>query len=142
MLASVGLYGVVAHGVAERRREFGIRAALGASRRDVWRLVLRQSATIIGAGVAIGLVGAYAFAQVLASRLVGVSPLDPALWALDSPRASALGLVARRRRSSRVQCESLGRFSRRESEESKVEGSRTTLSPGSSFDRLRTFESE
>ena len=55
VLACVGLYGVVAHGVAERRREFGIRAALGASRGDVWRLVLRQSATIIGAGIAVGL---------------------------------------------------------------------------------------
>ena len=79
VLASVGLYGVVAHGVAERRREFGIRAALGASRGDVWRLVLRQSATIVGAGVALGLIGAYAFAQVLNDRLVGVSPLDPVL---------------------------------------------------------------
>jgi predicted permease len=82
VLSSIGLYGVVAHGVAERRREFGIRAALGASRRDVWTLVLRQSATIVGAGVAFGLIGAYAFAQVLSSRLVGVTPLDPALWSI------------------------------------------------------------
>jgi predicted permease len=80
VLSSVGLYGVVAHGVEQRRREFGSRAALGASRGDVWRLVLRQSATIVGAGVAIGLIGAYAFAQTLNSRLVGVSPLDPVLW--------------------------------------------------------------
>jgi predicted permease len=82
VLACIGLYGVVAHGVAARRREFGIRAALGASRRDVWHLVLRQSATIIGGGVACGLVGAYAFAQVLSTRLVGVTPLDPVLWSL------------------------------------------------------------
>ena len=82
VLSAVGLYGVVAHGVAERRREFGIRAALGASRGDVWRLVLRQSATIIGAGLALGLAGAYAFAQILTARLVGVSPLDPALWSV------------------------------------------------------------
>jgi predicted permease len=82
VLAAIGLYGVVAHGVAERRREFGIRAALGASRGDVWRLVLRQSATIVGAGVALGLAGAYAFAQVLSARLVGVSPLDPGLWSI------------------------------------------------------------
>jgi putative ABC transport system permease protein len=91
VLAAVGLYGVVAHGVAERRREFGIRAALGASRGDVWRLVLRQAATIIGAGLALGLAGAYAFAQVLAARLVGVSPLDPALW---SAAVGVLVLVA------------------------------------------------
>jgi predicted permease len=82
VLASIGLYGVVAHGVAERRREFGIRAALGASRGDVWRLVLRESATIVGAGVAVGLVGAYAFAQVLSARLVGVNALDPVLWSM------------------------------------------------------------
>ena len=81
VLACVGLYGVVAQGVAERRREFGIRAALGASRGDVWRLVVRQSLRIIGAGVAVGLIGAYAFAQTLSARLVGVSALDPALWA-------------------------------------------------------------
>ena len=48
----------------------------------MWRLVLRQSATIIGAGVAIGLIGAYAFAQVLSARLVGVTPLDPVLWSM------------------------------------------------------------
>ena len=64
VLSAVGLYGVVAHSVAERQREFSIRAALGASRGDVWRLVLRQSATIIGAGIALGLAGAYAFAKV------------------------------------------------------------------------------
>jgi ABC-type antimicrobial peptide transport system permease subunit len=80
ILACVGLYGVVAHGVAQRRREFGIRAALGASRGDMWRLVLRQAAAIVGGGVAVGLIGAYAFAQVLSSRLVGVTPLDPLLW--------------------------------------------------------------
>lgn len=87
VLASVGLYGVVAHGVAERRHEFGIRAALGAARGDVWRLVLRQSARMIGAGLALGLIGAYAFAQVLSARLVGVSPLDPVLW------SAAVGLL-------------------------------------------------
>ena len=93
-LASVGLYGVMAHGVAERRREFGIRAALGASRGDVWRLVLRESAAIIGAGVAVGLAGAYAFAQVLSTRLVGVNPLDPALWSMAVGVLGAVALAA------------------------------------------------
>jgi predicted permease len=94
MLAGIGLYGVVAHGVAARRREFGIRAALGASRRDVWRLVLRQSAVIVGAGVAAGLVGAYAFAQVLKARLVGVSALDPTLWATAAALLIAVAIAA------------------------------------------------
>jgi predicted permease len=94
VLSSVGLYGVIAHGVAARQREFGIRAALGASRADVWRLVLRQSATIVGAGVALGLIGAYAFAQVLSTRLFGVDPLDPALWSLAAAVLIAVALAA------------------------------------------------
>jgi putative ABC transport system permease protein len=93
-LASVGLYGVMAHGVAERRREFGIRAALGASRGDVWRLVLRESAAIIGAGVAFGLAGAYAFAQALSARLVGVTALDPALWSMAVGVLIAVAIAA------------------------------------------------
>jgi ABC-type antimicrobial peptide transport system permease subunit len=94
VLAAVGLYGVVAHSVAERQREFGIRAALGASRGDVWRLVLRQSATIIGAGLALGLIGAYVFAQVLTARLVGVNPLDPVLWSSAAAVLLAVAAVA------------------------------------------------
>ena len=94
LLSSIGLYGVVAHGVSERLREFGIRAALGASRGDTWRLVLRQSATIVGAGVALGLIGAYAFAQVLSTRLFGVDPLDPALWSLAAAVLIAVALAA------------------------------------------------
>jgi putative ABC transport system permease protein len=82
VLACIGLYGVVAHGVEARRREFGIRAALGASRGAVWRLVVRQTASVIGAGLALGLAGAYAFAHILSARLVGVSPLDPTLWSI------------------------------------------------------------
>jgi predicted permease len=89
VLACIGLYAVVAHGVAQRRREFGIRVALGASRAEVWTLVLRRTAAITGAGLCFGLAGAYVFAQMLGARLVGVSPFDPALWAL-----AALSLVA------------------------------------------------
>jgi predicted permease len=94
VLSAVGLYGVISHSVAERRREFGIRAALGASQRNVWRLVLRQAAVIVGAGVAVGLVGAYAFAQVLSTRLVGVSALDPILWATAAALLIAVAIAA------------------------------------------------
>jgi ABC-type antimicrobial peptide transport system permease subunit len=94
VLSAVGLYGVILHSVAQRRREFGIRAALGASRADVWRLVLRQSATIIGAGITVGLIGAYVFAQTLSARLVGVSPLDPALWATAAGLLIAVAALA------------------------------------------------
>ena len=82
VLACVGLYGVIAHGVAQRRQEFGIRLALGATRAELFRLVLRRTAAIMGAGLVVGLAGAYAFAQVLSARLVGVNPLDPVWWSL------------------------------------------------------------
>jgi putative ABC transport system permease protein len=82
VLASVGLYGVIAHGVAQRLREFGIRLALGATRAEVFQLVLRRTAAMIGAGLVFGLAGGYAFAQVLSTRLVDVNPLDPVWWSL------------------------------------------------------------
>jgi predicted permease len=91
LLACVGLYGVVAHGVAMRRREFGIRVALGASPAQVWRLVVRTTAAITAAGLLLGLGGGFAIAQVLRNRLIGVHPFDPALWSLA---AGSLVLVA------------------------------------------------
>jgi predicted permease len=94
LLACVGLYGVIGHGVAQRRREFGIRVALGASHRDVWRLVLRRTATITIAGLAFGLAGGYAFAQILSARLVGVNPLDPGWWSLATLSLVAVAVLA------------------------------------------------
>lgn len=82
VLACVGLYSVVAHGVAQRRREFGIRVALGATHGAVWRLVLGRTATITAIGLLVGVAGSYAFAQTLRARLVGVHPFDPVLWSL------------------------------------------------------------
>ena len=94
VLACIGLYAVVAHGVAQRRREFGIRVALGASQAEVWRLVLRRTAAITAAGLFFGLAGAYAFAQVLSARLVGVNPLDPGLWSLAVVSLVAVAAIA------------------------------------------------
>ena len=82
ILACVGLYSVVANGVAQRRREFGIRVALGATHAAVWRLGLGRTATITAIGLLVGLAGAYVFAQALRARLVGVHPFDPVLWSL------------------------------------------------------------
>jgi ABC-type antimicrobial peptide transport system permease subunit len=82
ILTCVGLYGVIAHGVAQRRREFGIRLALGATRAEMFQLVLRRTAAIMGPGLVFGLAGGYAFAQILSARLVGVNPLDPVWWSL------------------------------------------------------------
>jgi predicted permease len=80
VVASVGVYGVVAFAAASRRAEFGIRMALGATAATVRRHVLRGAAIVTVAGLVCGLAGAFALMQVLRARLVGVSPLDPLIW--------------------------------------------------------------
>jgi putative ABC transport system permease protein len=76
VLASVGLYGVMALSVTQRTRELGIRIALGAKRSDVLRLVLGQGFSLVVVGLGLGLVGAVSAGRVLASVLYGVGPLD------------------------------------------------------------------
>jgi ABC-type antimicrobial peptide transport system permease subunit len=77
LLASVGVYGVVSYVVSSRRREVGIRIALGASARDVLGLILRQTLRPVLAGALIGMGGAAFASKVLESVLFGVSRLDP-----------------------------------------------------------------
>ena len=76
-LTVVGLYGVVAASVRQRRREFGVRMALGAEAHDVRRLVLVDGARLIGVGVVVGLAVALVAAQALRGLLYGVAPLEP-----------------------------------------------------------------
>jgi putative ABC transport system permease protein len=76
LLAAVGVYGVVAYAVAQRTREIGLRVALGATRGGVMRLVVGQGLRVVGAGAAVGVLGAFALTRVLASQLYGVSPTD------------------------------------------------------------------
>jgi putative ABC transport system permease protein len=76
-LAATGIYGMLASSVAERTREIGVRAALGASRRDILSLVVRQGMTLTATGVVIGLIGAAAASRVLVTLLFEVSRLDP-----------------------------------------------------------------
>lgn len=76
LLAAVGVYGVVSYGVTQRLREFGIRVALGATRRDVTRLVVRQGLSTAIVGAAIGLVVALALAGAMSSLVFGVAPRD------------------------------------------------------------------
>jgi putative ABC transport system permease protein len=78
VLASVGIYGVMALSTTQRTREMGIRFALGASRGDVLRLVLGQGIFLIGIGLAAGLLGAFAASRALNSLLYGVETLDAA----------------------------------------------------------------
>ena len=76
ILAIVGLYGLISHMVLQRTREIGIRVALGAQRRDILKMVLRQGILATLAGVAIGIVAALALTRLLSSLLFGVTPGD------------------------------------------------------------------
>jgi ABC-type antimicrobial peptide transport system permease subunit len=76
LLASIGLYGVLAYTVTQRTREIGIRIALGAQRREVVRLVIGQGMRLACAGAALGLVGALAFTRVLQRLLYEITPTD------------------------------------------------------------------
>jgi putative ABC transport system permease protein len=94
ILASIGLYGVMALIVTQRTREMGIRFALGASRADVLRLVLGQGAALIGIGLAAGLLGAFAASRALRSVLYNVAPLDPAALISALLTLSLVALIA------------------------------------------------
>ena len=83
-LAVVGLYGVIAYGVSQRRREFGIRVALGAQRRQIARMVVAEGGRIAVVGVAFGLIGALATGRLIASLLFEVSPRDVTVLSLVS----------------------------------------------------------
>jgi putative ABC transport system permease protein len=82
VLATIGLYGVLAYFVTQRRREIGIRLALGAKHRQVLNLVLKQGLAMGIAGVALGLLGGVALTRYLQKMLYGVSPLDGATFVL------------------------------------------------------------
>jgi predicted permease len=79
-LAALGLYGIIAYSVGQRTREIGVRMALGADRRDVLRLVVREGLSLVAAGMAIGLVLALAATRLLGRFLFGVSPIDAATF--------------------------------------------------------------
>jgi len=94
LLASIGLFGVMAYAVSQRTREIGIRMALGAARRDVLAMVLRQGLTLTLIGLMLGLAGALAFTRVLQSRLFDVSPSDPVTFVAVSALLIVIALLA------------------------------------------------
>jgi len=91
LIATIGLYGVMSYMVARRRNEIGIRIALGADRRAVVRMVMREASMLLIAGVAVGTVLAIAAARTAATLLFGLHPADPATLA---SAAAGLGIVA------------------------------------------------
>ena len=93
-LAAVGIYGVLAYSVAERRRELGVRLALGGTTGSVFRLVLRDGLIIVGLGVLVGIGGALAVGQSMRSVLFNVTPFDPAILALVTVLLMLIALVA------------------------------------------------
>jgi putative ABC transport system permease protein len=104
-LAIVGLYGVIAFGVAQRARELGIRMALGALATDITGLVLRQAAVIVAAGVAIGLLASAALGGVMGGLLFEIEPADPATLAGVTALlaiAAVIACVVPARRATRV----------------------------------------
>jgi ABC-type antimicrobial peptide transport system permease subunit len=94
LLGAVGIYGVISYSVSQRTREIGVRMALGAARRDVNRLVLREGVPLIVAGLAFGLAAAFGLTRLMSALLFGVSPVDPITFAAVSTALAAVALVA------------------------------------------------
>lgn len=94
ILAATGIYGILANNVAERTREIGVRAALGASRADLLTLVLRQGLVLALAGIAIGLAASVLATRALASLLFAVSNFDPLTWASVTAVLLAIAALA------------------------------------------------
>jgi ABC-type antimicrobial peptide transport system permease subunit len=94
VLATVGLYGVIAYMVARRRNEIGIRIALGANRSNIMNLVVKEAGLLLAAGLVIGTALAIVTAQTASSLLYGLRPSDPASIALAIALLAAVALVA------------------------------------------------
>jgi putative ABC transport system permease protein len=82
LLAAIGLYGVLAAAIVERRREIGVRMALGADRRSIIRMIVRQTTALAAVGIAIGLAGSVAATGVLSALLFNVTPTDAPTFAI------------------------------------------------------------
>jgi predicted permease len=94
LLASIGLYGLMAYAVQQRTLEFGIRLALGADARGLRNMVLRQAMILAASGIAIGLAAAYGLTRFMASMLFGVKPGDPWVFAAVALLLAAVAMLA------------------------------------------------
>ncbi len=105
LLATVGLYAVVAYGVSQRTQEIGLRTALGASSANILRMVFASGMRQAGTGLILGLAAAFGVTRVLSTLLVGVSPTDPLTFGLVAGvllAAASLGCYLPARRAMRV----------------------------------------
>jgi ABC-type antimicrobial peptide transport system permease subunit len=93
-LATIGFYGVVSHMAARRQNEIGIRIALGAGRRDVVGLLLRNVAALFAIGVPLGLLGSLALARGVSTLLYDIQPGDPLALGLAAAALTITGVVA------------------------------------------------
>jgi putative ABC transport system permease protein len=105
LLAVIGIYGVVSYSVSQRTQEIGVRMALGATQRDVLRLVIGQVAVLICAGVAVGVAASLALGSVMQTLLYEVSPRDPMTMTSIAALLAGVAIVASAvpaRRATRV----------------------------------------
>jgi putative ABC transport system permease protein len=93
-LATVGIYGVISYAVEQRAHEFGIRAALGAGRWDIIRLVVREGLIVTVVGIVIGIGAAFALTRLIANQLYGVTPMDPLTIATVALLLMAVAMLA------------------------------------------------
>jgi ABC-type antimicrobial peptide transport system permease subunit len=94
VLAAVGVYGVLSYSVSARTQEIGVRLAIGAQRRDVTWLVVRQVAVLIGMGLAIGVAVLVLAGRGISGLLFGVQPVDPITIAAVAIALAAVGVMA------------------------------------------------
>ncbi len=94
LLACIGLYGILSYGVASRTNEIGIRMALGAGRRDVFWMILREALLLVFAGVAVGLPMIFAVTRLASTLLFGLTPTDPVSLLLAALLMLAVAMVA------------------------------------------------
>jgi predicted permease len=93
-LSAIGIYGVLAHSVSERRRELGVRMALGGTAGTVFGLVLRDGLRVLGAGLVIGLAGAFFLARLMQNQLFDVAPVNPVVFGGVTITLAVVALVA------------------------------------------------
>jgi putative ABC transport system permease protein len=93
-LSAIGIYGVMSYSVSKRKREMGIRMALGAQRGDVLKLILGQGMKLVLIGVAVGLIASFALTRLIQGVLFGISATDPPTFAAIAVLLTAVALLA------------------------------------------------